>query len=179
MSVKVIALPILAAGVVVAVFSFVLGRREAPTQRLSPSIDRTRTEAKLLRRLATPNRGPSVSDVQQKDTPREVILPLAFWDAALELQADDETERTLLPADSREAFDTDQLLDADDLGAQWLARATRADDMQGLNDMNDPAEIPAGSGSMISDASRSAASVDDSAANEDSERAAPSSRANV
>jgi hypothetical protein len=174
MSVKVIALPILAAGVVVAVFSLVLGRRESPHQR--PSVERMKTEDKPVgRQVAAKFR----SRPQQDDVPREVVLPLAFWDAALELEAEDDTERTTLPADSREAFDTDQLLDTDELGAQWLSRATRSDDAPGLDDTNDPAEIPADSGSMISEASRSAASADTAEAEEDSERGVQSSSASV
>ncbi len=177
MSVKVIVLPILAAGVAVAVFSFVLGRRESPNPR--PALDRTKTEEKRVWRHTTPRRGPSTFEPQQKGGLRETVLPLAFWDAALELQADDETDRTLLPADSREAFDTDQLLDNDDLGAQWVARATQSDDMQSLDDVNDPAEIAADSGSMISEASRWAASADREEVEEDSGPDAQSSSAHV
>jgi hypothetical protein len=176
MSVKVIALPVLAAGVAVAVFSFVLGRRESPNHR--PSVDRMKTEEKRAWRQPTPRRGPSTFEPQQRGALRETVLPLAFWDAALELQADDETERALLPADSREAFDTDQLLDTDDLGAQWVARATRSDDV--LDDLNDPAEIPADSVSMISEASRSAASADrEEDVEEDSSREVQSSSAHI
>jgi hypothetical protein len=87
-----------------------------------------------------------------------VLLTSEFWDAAPESYS--LMEEQSLPPASLEPYDS---LDTEDLTAEWLARATQApaiDDLSAFDDLNDPAEIPADSLSMISDASRRAAAFD-------------------
>lgn len=65
-----------------------------------------------------------------------------------------------------------QRRDKDGWGAEWLARATQASS-DGSGEVDDPAEIPADSLSMISEASRHAASFDPFEADAPSERERP------
>src|SRR5688572_21511004 len=81
-----------------------------------------------------------------------VSLGSEFWDAAPESEL---TEDAVRPSvSSMEAYDA---LDTEDLSAEWLARATEAPAFEAhaeTAELDDPAEIPADSLSMISDASR-------------------------
>lgn len=79
-----------------------------------------------------------------------------FWDASPESALPESYGR---PPSELEAYDA---LDPEDLSAEWLTRATEAPARSGLAelDLDDPAEIPADSLSMISDASRHAAAQD-------------------
>jgi hypothetical protein len=82
-------------------------------------------------------------------------LTSEFWDAAPESYS--LAEDSMRPAPGTfEAYDA---VDTEDLSAEWLSRATEAPPVDGWNasDADDPAEIPADSLSMISDASRHAA----------------------
>jgi hypothetical protein len=89
-----------------------------------------------------------------------MVLPLAFWDAAAELDIEDD-----LPHPSHalgtidDAYDS---FDLEDASATWLARATQSPDPNGPSDVDDPAEIAADSMSMVSEASRLAAGADPS-----------------
>lgn len=100
-------------------------------------------------------------------------LTSEFWDAAPESYSlADESVRTA--PGTFEAYDA---IDTEDLSAEWLSRATeaRSGDDGTAADADDPAEIPADSLSMISDASRHAAAYpyeDDEESGED----APSRR---
>lgn len=94
------------------------------------------------------------------ELPQRVVLPLAFWDAAAELDTEDDLPRAahaLGVAD--EAFDS---MDIEDASATWLARATQSATGQTSDEVDDPAEIAADSMSMVSEASRLAAAADPS-----------------
>jgi hypothetical protein len=94
-----------------------------------------------------------------------------FWDAS--------TDSDLLPDSygrppgELEAYDA---LDPEDLSAEWLTRATEAPagSGHGTFEVDDPAEIPADSISMISDASRHAAGFELDAVDDADDRAADS-----
>jgi hypothetical protein len=94
------------------------------------------------------------------ELPRHVVLPLAFWDAAAELDSEDD-----LPPPAHalgtidDAYDS---FDLEDASATWLARATQSSDPNATSDVDDPAEIAADSMSMVSEASRLAAGADPS-----------------
>ena len=92
--------------------------------------------------------------------PHHVVLPLAFWDAAAELDTEDElplAAHALGAAD--DGYDS---MDLEDASATWLARATQSGTGQGSIEIDDPAEIAADSMSMVSEASRLAAGADPS-----------------
>lgn len=80
-----------------------------------------------------------------------------FWDAPPESYSQPDSYGR--PPSEVEAYDA---LDPEDLSAEWLTRATEAPagGRLGEFDLDDPAEIPADSISMISDASRRAAVVE-------------------
>jgi hypothetical protein len=89
-----------------------------------------------------------------------VVLPLAFWDAAAELDTEDDLPRaTHALGVADEPYDS---IDIEDASATWLARATQSPTRPSSDDLDDPAEIAADSMSMVSEASRSAASADPS-----------------
>jgi hypothetical protein len=103
-----------------------------------------------------------------------------FWDASPESYS--LVDSIGRPASEREAYDA---LDPEDLSAEWLTRATEAPAAAeaGGFDLDDPAEIPADSVSMISEASRHAAldlgtlddsTLDDGTLDDGNERAADS-----
>jgi len=99
-----------------------------------------------------------------------VVLGSEFWDAAPESEALLELEEQPRPAPA-EAYDA---IDIEDLSAEWLSRATEApatdETLLGF-DADDPAEVPADSLSMISQASRSAAAFDAEALDDDLDEA--------
>jgi hypothetical protein len=82
-------------------------------------------------------------------------LPQGFWDAAPESTAEEPLSLPSRYVRERESNDRD------DLSADWLARATEAPIVEDAYDDDDPAEIPADSLSMISEASRYAAAQAD------------------
>jgi hypothetical protein len=98
-----------------------------------------------------------------------------FWDPSPESFA--VADSLSRPASEREAYDA---LDPEDLSAEWLTRATEAPPTPeaGLFDLDDPAEIPADSMSMVSEASRHAAldlgAFDDGALDDGNDLAADS-----
>lgn len=92
--------------------------------------------------------------------PHHMVLPLAFWDAAAELDTEDDLPRpahALGTAD--DAYDS---IDIEDASATWLARATQSSTSLSEAEVDDPAEIAADSISMVSEASRLAAGADPS-----------------
>jgi hypothetical protein len=92
--------------------------------------------------------------------PRHVVLPLAFWDAAAELDTEDDLPRASHAlGTSDEAYDSMAIEDA---SATWLARATQSLTAPTSGEVDDPAEIAADSISMVSEASRHAARPDPS-----------------
>jgi hypothetical protein len=93
-----------------------------------------------------------------------------FWDASPD--SDSLPESYGRPPGELEAYDA---LDPEDLSAEWLTRATEAPaGGRGAFEVDDPAEIPADSISMISDASRHAAALEPDALDEADDRAADS-----
>lgn len=109
---------------------------------------------------AAPRLGPLVAPPKPNEPPQSVVappdlvLPLAFWDAAAELEPEDE-----LPLASHALGLSDEPYDSialEDASATWLARATQAPRTSG-SAIDDPAEIAADSMSMVSEASRNAA----------------------
>jgi hypothetical protein len=83
-------------------------------------------------------------------------LTSEFWDAAPESYSIAEEPMRAIAPGTFEAYDA---IDTEDLSSEWLSRATEAPFGDG-GDADDPAEIPADSLSMISDASRHAAAHD-------------------
>jgi hypothetical protein len=83
------------------------------------------------------------------------VLPIAFWDAASEQLDVEEAPPTPRMTSSRDPYDA---LNPEDLGVEWLSRATEAFDLR-REPVDDPAEVPADSASMVSDASRFAATL--------------------
>lgn len=93
-----------------------------------------------------------------------------FWDASPD--SDSMPESYGRPPGELEAYDA---LDPEDLSAEWLTRATEAPAGGGRGlEVDDPAEIPADSISMISDASRHAAAIELDTFDEADDRAADS-----
>ena len=107
------------------------------------------------------------------DGAEELLAPVAltseFWDAGPESDGRAEREELPRPVSPTDAYDA---IDIEDLSAEWLARATEAppaDDAAPGFDTDDPAEVPADSLSMISQASRSAAAFDGEAPEDEEE----------
>jgi hypothetical protein len=148
MSLKVIAIPIVAAGVALAMFKLVSLRRapaHAPRPRVSaPQQARDTADGHVASTAGVPSEGPGST----------TVLPIAFWDAATEqLQDDEATATSRTEKRSRDTYDS---IAPEDLGVEWLSRATEAFDMRdGAED--DPAEVAADSLSMIGEATRFAA----------------------
>jgi hypothetical protein len=165
MSLKMVAIPVLAAGAALAMFKLVSLRR-APGPLLShtgrPGVTAPRGSKDIG--VAERDRLTAAAGVlpeSVRSTPS--VLPIAFWDAAseeLDVEETPPTARVAVPSDTYDA------LDPEDLGLEWLSRATEAafDVRRGAGD--DPAEIPVDSTSMISDASRLAARPLDEPASE-------------
>jgi len=147
MSVKTV-LPILGVGSAFAIYGLARARRRSP-------------EADTV--VPPPPARPSgmherVGPASDEDPSFEPLaLGSEFWDAAPESELAEDAAR---PSVSSESYDT---IDTEDLTAEWLTRATEAPSAEGLGyaaDVDDPAEIPVDSVSMISDASRHAARLD-------------------
>ncbi|HTV18447.1 MAG TPA: hypothetical protein VMG12_07245 [Polyangiaceae bacterium] len=94
-----------------------------------------------------------------------------FWDAPPESYS-----LADLPSRPSSELETYDALDTEDLTAEWLTRATEAPlaARDGAFDLDDPAEIPADSMSMISEASRHAAALDPEELDDIDDRAADS-----
>lgn len=147
MSVKTM-LPLLGVGSAFAIVGLAAARRRGahPAASESPRSQRERQPSGVHPRvtLDEPEGEPAL------DAP---ALTSDFWDAAPESSSLVESQR---PASDPESYDA---VDPEDLTAEWLTRATQAPPMDGFEG-DDPAEIPADSISMISDASRHAAALD-------------------
>src|SRR5688572_8779437 len=110
-------------------------------------------------RRARPSGIHSRQDEAENELRSPVALGSEFWDAP-ESESRLELEEQPRPAAPAEAYDA---LDIEDLSAEWLSRATEApatDESELGFDADDPAEVPADSLSMISQASRNAAAFD-------------------
>lgn len=109
----------------------------------------------------------AMADLERDEDAALAPVPLTseFWDATPESDSESLIE-TLRPAAPVESYDA---VDTEDLTAEWLARATetRASEEGNGFESDDPAEIPADSLSMISQASRDAAAFDGSEAEDD------------
>lgn len=157
MSVKTV-LPILGVGSAFAIYGLTRARRR------SPGAD---SVAPPARPSGIHERVGHASDADLSVEP--VALGSEFWDAAPESELAEDATR---PSVSSESYDS---IDTDDLTAEWLTRATEAPaagvDAEGFS-VDDPAEIPVDSVSMISDASRHAArtNLDDLETLDDDER---------
>lgn len=146
MSVKHV-LPVLGVGSAAVLFGLLSSRRSpraltrtgAPPPRERPSDDAVPAASRESELSAAP-----------------LTLPGGFWDAGPDsaLLGDEEPL-------TRDGEEPRPQLDGDELTADWLARATEAPPLGEDIDQDDPAEIPADSLSMISDASRYAAAFDD------------------
>lgn len=112
---------------------------------------------------ATRGRRPVVPRPRRTDLvelqPHHVVLPLAFWDAAAELDTEDDLPRAEHALGADEGYDS---MDLEDASATWLARATQSGSGHASTELDDPAEIAADSMSMVSEASRLAAGADPS-----------------
>jgi hypothetical protein len=152
MSVKTM-LPLLGVGSAFAILGIAAARR-----RSNNSVPAADPSARADERSLSSGVHPRV----MLDDDAEVSNPAApltseFWDAAPESYSLAEESMRAAPG-TFEAYDA---IDTEDLSAEWLSRATEApliDEWSGEAD--DPAEIPADSLSMISDASRHAAAFE-------------------
>jgi hypothetical protein len=121
---------------------------------------RSKRRAVSMQTASGRKRFPRPQRAELAELPRHVVLPLAFWDAAAELDIEDD-----LPPPAHalgtidDAYDS---FDLEDASATWLARATQSSDPNAPSDVDDPAEIAADSMSMVSEASRLAAGADPS-----------------
>jgi hypothetical protein len=149
-------LPLIGVGSAIAIFGLCAARRPA-----RPSLDAGRE-----RRMSS-GVHPRVNLNAEAEAELAAVAPELtsdFWDASPDSYALPESHGR--PPGDIEAYDA---LDPEDLSAEWLTRATEAPagaDYAAL-DLDDPAEIPADSMSMISDASRHAAALDVDALDED------------
>jgi hypothetical protein len=157
MSVKTM-LPILGVGSAVALLGLAAARRQAKHTRESslPALE-PRMQSGVH---------PSIALGEGDELEGSPALTSDFWDASPESYSLVDSQGR--PPSEVEAYDS---LDPEDLSSEWLARATEAppDTEFGASDLNDPAEIPADSISMISDASRHAAALDLAELDEDSD----------
>lgn len=164
MSVKTM-LPILGVGSAVAILGMAAVRRQARRAAQS-GVARERRESGVHSRIVLDD----VDDVDDAAlaaaTPE---LTSDFWDASPESYAADSQGRLPIELENYDA------LDPEDLSAEWLRRATEAPaGADGGFGVDDPAEIPADSMSMVSEASRHAAALDFEELDEASDRVADS-----
>lgn len=111
---------------------------------------------------ADPGLRQNASEAAAPDLTGDLVLPITFWDApppSVDLD-EDEPPASLPPLGYDAAYDS---IHVEDLGAHWIARATdtpELDSFEDADELDDPAEIAADSMSMVSEASRAAASLD-------------------
>ena len=145
-------LPIIGVGSAAALIGLVASRRSA-SNGAANSTSRQRPSGITVRRGGS-------SDAPE-ELPAPNGLPQGFWDAAPESTpyVDERAPYADESVSSRLVREREESSDRDDLTAEWLARATQASSLDDAaeSDADDPAEIPADSLSMISDASRYAA----------------------
>lgn len=159
MSVKTM-LPILGVGSAVAILGMAAVRRRA-SRAAEGGVARERRESGVHPRVI-------LDDADAELAAATPALTSDFWDASPESYAADSQGR--LPND----FENYDALDPEDLSAEWLTRATEAPAGADGFGVDDPAEIPADSMSMISEASRQAAALDFEELDEASDRVADS-----
>lgn len=162
-----VVVPFVAAGVAIAVYRLASVRRWA-RRELPRASAADRDGSRVFVGAAGPRPGRAISPVTSLEGPRSepTVLPIAFWDAA-SARLDDEDAPPTARAPSRlDAYDS---IAPEDLGVEWLGRATEAFEPSASAD--DPAEVAADSVSMVSQASRFAATRE--------QDAPPSSRADV
>lgn len=173
MSLKRVVIPVLAASMLAGVSSIARKRylrsravdpkplrrgRVSPERNQHPAARPEPRERGVEPFAAAEPRGPSSAH-----TPGSVALPRAFWDVGADHDVDTrDLDEDVLSARqfARGRLAQPDAPDAERLGEYWLASATQTWDMQPHSGIDDPAEIPADSMSMISDASRAAASLD-------------------
>lgn len=149
MSIPRIVLAGLAAGGLLAAIALANSRRERSRERELALRSPSAVEPWLEPTAARASTGE-----RSEVAPGDIVLPLAFWDAAAELDPEDELPLASHALGlSEEPYDSIALEDA---SATWLSRATQAPAPPGA-DIDDPAEIAADSMSMVSEASRNAA----------------------
>jgi hypothetical protein len=152
MSPKVIVVPLVAAGVALAMFKLVSLRR-APNASLSHAA-RPRVSAPHEALGRAEDRLTSAAGVLSQGPASTSVLPIAFWDAASEqLDADEVIREPRMTTVARETYDS---IAPEDLGVEWLSRATEAFDVHTESD-DESAEVQADSLSMIGEATRFAA----------------------
>jgi hypothetical protein len=150
MSFKSILIPLLGAGAALTVVGLIVGRRDLLAEREVTRGGKAVARPRAVRVRELPP--------DQELSPHQVVLPLAFWDTAAELDTEDELPRASHPLGlSEEPYDS---IDLEDASATWLARATQMSGGRTSGSVDDPAEIAADSRSMVSDASRAAAGAD-------------------
>lgn len=170
MSVKSL-LPILGVGSAVALLGLAAARRQRNHNGNPLGTRGRRLESGVHPRVA-------LDDV---DGEEPVALGSEFWDAAPESysfmeQAPESFSPMHTPARAGSpAEETYDAIDTEDLTGAWLARATEAP-AGGDDEIDDPAEIPVDSMSMISDASRRAAGYQIDELEPTSEHESPPSR---
>jgi hypothetical protein len=147
MSIKAVAIPLLSAGAAILAFNLLAGRRQGATRRGGAAAPGKRES---LRRAASQRRAAKASALGAH-LPGEVTLPTAFWDTAEVDQVDSSRHLTL--GDEHE--DTSETPDP---GMPWARRNLHSFEVMSDDYVDDPAEIAADSMSMISEASRAAAS---------------------
>jgi hypothetical protein len=156
MSVKTL-LPIVGVGSAFAIIGLATARRRSNERVARDGVREPRLASGVHPRVALD------ADVRDGDREGEgdaafagVPLTREFWDAAPDSYS--LTEEPSRPAVPLEAYDT---VDTEDLTAEWLTRATQAPGLRDtFDEADDPAEIPADSQSMISAASRHAATFE-------------------
>jgi hypothetical protein len=152
-------LPIIGVGSAFAILGLAAARRQSASSERAPA-GPGKLQSGVFARVE-PTHPAASSDLDGVPVP----LTSEFWDAAPESYAvDSQTVQDYPPCPGVSGAGDET--DMDGLTEEWLARATQAPAWDDANaaDFNDPAEIPADSLSMISEASRHAAGfgLDDS-----------------
>lgn len=155
MSLKMITLPVVAAGAALAMFKLVSLKRvpgpslsAAARPRASAAHERSQTtEDEAADSLAS---SPGAFSTAPGSTS---VLPISFWDAASEQLDDDDAPVTPRMTSAHDTYDS---IAPEDLGVEWLSRATEAFDMR-IDPDDELAGAQPDSLSMIGEATRLAA----------------------
>jgi hypothetical protein len=154
-------LPIIGVGSAAALIGLVASRRSASAGSASAAPPRAQRPSGISVRRSGDDS--SISELEElPNAPHG--LPQGFWDASPESTADGADGPDVGASPSvRHLPEREEPNERDGLTADWLTRATQAPALEDLadDDYDDPAEIPADSLSMISDASRHAAAQAD------------------
>jgi hypothetical protein len=159
MSVKTL-LPIVGLGSAFAIIGLAAARRKSNERVARQATREGRPSSGVHPRVVFE---PDARDADRNDDERDAafaqlaqVPSSEFWDAAPDSYS--LAEHPSRPGGAYEAYDA---VDTEDLTAEWLTRATEAPALADASvDADDPAEIPADSLSMISDASRRAAAFE-------------------